>query len=1187
MKRTVWAVLTAALVVGAAHAQVTMKDDTIGGRKAMVLENAFVRLAVLPDPGGTVVEFIHKKTGTNFVAGGDNVLQGRLGWGWKDYYWLQAPEQFGKGVYSLPYKGEFRSGPGYKSIYVTCEAEGQRFEREMQLADASAELTTRIKVTNISDRPLRLQCRWHTYSQLDDLLAENSCIIVPGPDGQARKCFIGSGYDHQFIASDGYWLAANYKSGVGMWMTFRKEQNGMQITWTDYNYARKGPTRGAYVAEPQPRAILASPGQSVQYDSTFYPFTVADKSEAIPLGMLSDPAEKARAREFLTMVRPNLAAIGPYTMTPGKPPGGAEAIADTNRFDFSHRRRDRFALRPWGILDAMMDAPGVQDQSIRCRYYARLFDSVEKPIKVLFRFQMIDAHGKVAREQTKEYTLDPGAGRELDVRDDVAMAGLADGSYRLVLEGFVVGEDRPIHSYSENRRLVGQARPDYEKMVAERAAAPLAERPFVTALRRIKLPKAERGDVTVPVGVEDASGMVRKHWPVRCGVPFAQGMLTKESAFELLGPDGKAVPVQVSPMSTWMDGSLKWVLLDFPADVPANSHVFYTLNGKTGKPAAQQPLVAVQDGQFSVPGAQYNALSGKLFGLFAPEDVWWEDGAGMKYYFRLKGEGAGLAVEENGPNRAVVKATGWYFSDQDRPVCMGELRVEYYRHQPFIKLYHSVTYAGDPWIESLGSYGIRFQSPQAGYESVAAELDGQVAAGRQISLIQRSPDGADLTVDGKAASGRHSIGAVRFGNKAGASLALYHRDFWQMAPKKLTADASAGAVTFSYWPAEAGVMSFLPREDGWIPCSSDSRAIAVGSSRTHEIIIDFAPKADLVDLEKLFSEPVVAITPPRYLASTKAMLHLSPYAPDRYASLERVISDTVDYYIANRDLFGWHGEWVYGGLPNWWRPGQFRWIDFGRYAWILNEEDIVEAPWLCFLRSGDRKYLKFAEINTRHLMEVGTIRWNPVWPQDVGLNRRHHECIWLGEGDTGHSMLDPFLDYYYATGYKPAWDAAERMAGAMAQVTSGSWRYISNPVAGLSRMYLDTQNPFYKQHADRIWNTLCYPEENRWWVMDHGDRMAMWYSQINPQCKDLWKAWALNPEKKDRFMGVDVLSALYLETGDAKYAQAVMKAVPDRMPSVTLTQHILASLRAWCYAGETVAAHNAATNASGTNPAAP
>lgn len=1168
------AIFLVCMVSLSARAGVTAREEVIEDRKHLVLENDHVRMAVLPDPGGTVVEFIQKKTGTNHVYGGENVRKGRLGSGWKDYYWLESLEQLGKGVFSLPYEAEFRDGPGYKAIYVTCTAEGQKFEREMRLAEDSAELTTISRITNVGDKPRRLQIRWHTHSTLDDKLAENSAIIAPGEGGQARKAFVGSGWDHQFITADGYWMVVNYKNGSGMWITFKKEQNNMQITWTDYNHARKTPSRGAYIAEPHPQPVLAQPGESVTYESTFFPFTAEDKPQTIPLGVLTDAQEKQRARDFLSQILPNVAAVGPYTMTPGAPPAGAGMLnipnAD-NRFSFSHRRRDRFTIRPWGILDGMFNLPGVQEQAVRSRYYVRLFDHVDKPMKVTFKLTAYDARNKVAKEQVKDFTINPAESRELDVRDDISITDLPDGSYRFVLEGLVEGEKYPVHSYPDHQRLVGNARAAYEKQTAEREAAPLVERPFVKALREIQLPESSKGDVTVPVGVEDASGIARTNWPVRLGVPFAQGVLPKDAAVELLAPNGKPVPAQTEVMATWLDGSLKWLLVDFLADVPADSHVFYTLKGKPGTAGASAKATSLATLKDNVPtfaaGPLANTAADKLLGLFGPRDLWWADGEGQQYFFRLQGENAGVIIEENGPNRAVIKATGWYFNDKDRPVCMGELRLEYAKGQSFATLYHTVTFCGNPWKEELGSFGMQMQLPGAGYESATVALDGKAVSGSKISLHQPNADGANLFVDGRESEGTRGNGAVSFAAAGKPTVAVYHREFWQMAPKKLVADAAAGTVSYSYWPTEAGAMSFLPREDGWIPSSSSAEAIAVGMGRTHEIIIDFAATRPVTEFDNLYHEPVVAIVPPRYLAGTRTMMHLSAYDPQRNPTLEKVISDTIDHYIGQRDLWGWYGQWYYGGIPNFWTKGDYKWFNFGRYAWILNEQDIVQAPWLCYHRSGDRKYLKFARSNTRHLMEVATIRWNPVWPQSVGFSRRHHECIWLGNGDHGHSMLDPYLDYYYATGYRPARDAAVRLADGMAMTTSGTWRYLSNPVAGLTRMYLDTQNPHYKEHADRIWNTLCYPEQNDWFSGDHADRMVMWYSQINPQCMEIWKEWSLNPEKKGRFNGMDILTKLYQITGDRKYADAAIKQLPTkRMDSIT--QHVLANLRALCYTGE-------------------
>jgi hypothetical protein len=133
-------------------------------------------------------------------------------------------------------------------------------------------------------------------------------------------------------------------------------------------------------------------------------------------------------------------------------------------------------------------------------------------------------------------------------------------------------------------------------------------------------------------------------------------------------------------------------------------------------------------------------------------------------------------------------------------------------------------------------------------------------------------------------------------------------------------------------------------------------------------------------------------------------------------------------------------------------------------------------------------------------------------------------------------------------------------------------------------MYQETQDPFYKQHADRLWNERCDPDRNEWWQIDHGTRMAVQYSAINPQCAKAWEQIA--NDNKTRLCHVDSYAGLYRLTGDAKWARRaadrvdavikdlradraqakspIMKALPEA------TQHVLANVRELCYAGEAV-----------------
>lgn len=1178
------------LCLTSAWAATISREEKHGDDQWLVLENDHARVAVFPDAGAAIVEYVDKRTGTNFVAG--TAKRGAAVYAWKEVTRVRPTDPSTDWFGAKPYTAKFANGRGGSSIVATCDAGGLRVEREMRLADNSAELTVLIRHTNTSKEPRGVWLRWHPYMVLDDPFAESSFIALPGPGtNQVRKIAVGMGFDTNQMDVPGYWLAMNHKSGVGMWMTFRKDQIVDCATWTDASESQH-PKRGWFTAELFPKPVLLQPAESTELDCTYYPFNAQDTAEKIPFGFVAE-SDRAAAKRFLRLVRSNGPVVGGHTMVPA-PNNEVTSIKD-NCFYFTQRRRDRFALLDWGIADAMLAVSAVQTNAVRLRLFARLFESHQQPVKLRYELRVENNVGKSVAHPKWDYTLTPTQSRVFDKREEFPIKDLADGWHTFTLEAFAGDGQEPVHRYVERRKLTGQRRGPIGEARRATDAKPLAdrERPFVTALRRVEIPKGDA--VQVPIGVEEVGGNARKTWPARVGVPFAKGRVTKQTSIRVTSPDGKDVATQTKIMGTWPDGSTKWLLVDFPADAPASGHAFYNLTTGTGNAAVNTKSILTADGNRIVvdTGVSRRELSigreGKILGLFNPADLWWETGAGQRYEFKLKGDGAGMIVEANGPLRAVVKATGWYYDTRNGaapPIAMGELRAEFYGGQKFYRLYHTVTYAGQPWHDTLGGYGIRFGYSDKVAKRVSIELDGKVVSRNdRLNLQQVDEDLAVVTdaTDG-VTNGRRASGAASLTTDKG-DVVVYHRDLWKLHPKKIEADAATGSLTFHYWPKEAGAMDWRPREDGWIPSSSSIETLAVGASRTHEFIIDEEANPPLTEYVKLFDEPVLAVVPPRYLCATEALLHLQPYDPEKMPELEQLISETFDSYLLNQELHGWYGEWIYGSIPNLCHELENRWADYGRYAHILNEQDICHTPWLAYLRSGDRKYFKFAEANTRQLLEVATIRLDPVWPQLAGLSHRHHECIWLGGGDHGHSMLDPFLELYHVTGYQPAWEASERMARAMAEQHTQTWRYLSNPIAGLSRMFLETQEPFYKEQADRIWRELCAPDRNDWWNGDHANRMVLYYSQLNPECDAIWKD--KSAPKTERFEGLDVLAAVYRQTGDIKYAQAALtyfrgyqqdadhyvptRTEPLRWSIGELTQAILAHVREMCYASQALA----------------
>lgn len=62
---------------------------------------------------------------------------------------------------------------------------------------------------------------------------------------------------------------------------------------------------------------------------------------------------------------------------------------------------------------------------------------------------------------------------------------------------------------------------------------------------------------TVPLIVEETSGVKRRAWPVTSGVPLAEGVLRDPSCAKLRSDD-RELPLQTEILSRWPDGSIKW-----------------------------------------------------------------------------------------------------------------------------------------------------------------------------------------------------------------------------------------------------------------------------------------------------------------------------------------------------------------------------------------------------------------------------------------------------------------------------------------------------------------------------------------------------------------------------------------------------------------------------------------------------
>ena len=101
----------------------------------------------------------------------------------------------------------------------------------------------------------------------------------------------------------------------------------------------------------------------------------------------------------------------------------------------------------------------------------------------------------------------------------------------------------------------------------------------VMILHVVTLYDAAWGQLPPQIHVVDWGNVAHDRFPVSGGIPFPRGALLESDLADLVVTEqnGTPVPVQLQPTARWPDGSVKWLLLDFPSTQAAGDTAVYSL----------------------------------------------------------------------------------------------------------------------------------------------------------------------------------------------------------------------------------------------------------------------------------------------------------------------------------------------------------------------------------------------------------------------------------------------------------------------------------------------------------------------------------------------------------------------------------------------------------------------------------
>ena len=549
-------------------------------------------------------------------------------------------------------------------------------------------------------------------------------------------------------------------------------------------------------------------------------------------------------------------------------------------------------------------------------------------------------------------------------------------------------------------------------------------------------PDSATGATVADLIVEARDGLERRGEPVTCGIPWPRGGLADPSLLGLVDAEGRPVPVQASSLDRWSDGSVRWVLLDWQADVVGSATYRVSVLAPETPPVASPVSVAAGPGgevvvETSRASFVIRAGSPALFrsikvagaDVIVPARTGFtaKDGSGRVF----EAVASRLEVFETGPLRAVVRAEGELVSAGVRPLARFTLDLEFFAGSATVRCSATILnprkarHPGGLW--ELGGDGsitirdasVKFAMPDGpGETTILCSVDRQsppqhhagdfelyqdssggenwagsvhINAGRTVATSFR---GYRLRADGREKHGLRASPVVAIG-RGGQTLAIAVEHFWENFPKAI--EVSSGTLTLRLFPGQF----------------ADLHELQGGEQKTHEFVVAFADDRVTETPLAWCRAPMVPRATPSWYASSGAIPHLSPSAEDSdhtYLSLVDAAIKGDDTFERKREVideYGWrHFGEVYADHEAVFHSGPAPLVSH-----YNNQYDNIAGFAYQFLRGGDARWWAAMAELARHVVDID------IYHTDDDRSAYNHGLFWhtchYVDADTGTHRAYP------------------------------------------------------------------------------------------------------------------------------------------------------------------------------------
>jgi len=591
--------------------------------------------------------------------------------------------------------------------------------------------------------------------------------------------------------------------------------------------------------------------------------------------------------------------------------------------------------------------------------------------------------------------------------------------------------------------------------------------------------EAEAQSPRVALTVNDELGAARNGEVVCSGVPFAKGSLRPSQPMHMVTDTGQPLPTQTKVLGHWPDGSVKWLLVQFVADCPANGRRGYTLAPGTGplpthpvavRPDNDQILVTTGRLRVSMLRSRLTFLDEVLLHCDEVDTRMLSGGTPMRFvltdgtlHSSANTKPDLVEVEESGPIRATIRMVGWLQGPKGERLYKLDTRLRFYAGQAYVKAEYTFVCLGKPELHEVREIAVDL-APPSGTDTRYLLPGDTIHNEGTLSTKQTAVLSVDSKLVCKAGlAGSQSTARTRLDGWAllrneNAAVGVAIRDFRHLCPKAI--ELAPTRITLSLWSPRGGEILRLGR----------TRA------KTHHVLYDFGAvggRDAALDRLRAFQQPLIATPDPEYFCATGALGPLSPEGAPETTDYDKKVAAAFETLRQRRETWGrengllHYGDWYHGGYGNKLTRGDL-------------EYDTGHACFLLYARSGRRAYYDFAVACNQHFIDIDV-------NHETGDQRYHgygdhaetHEAVTTGM-EWGHVFTDCPADAYCLTGDERSLAAvrmiADRVAtiadgdgyGRIRDILAGAERQLGWPLLALCRAYEVTRDEKYLKAAAKV-----------------------------------------------------------------------------------------------------------------------